>query len=81
MCDFNIKLHQSEDLFKKLEDSVLKNIDRILKKTFFRGWDQRHLQLPSPPRGPVAETWLGVMGGGGKPSPHFKPLAVAKVGK
>ena len=39
MCDFNIfKLHQNEDLFKKLEVSILKNMDRILKKTFFRGW-------------------------------------------
>ena len=39
MCDFNIfKLHQNEDLCKKLEDSILKNMDRILKKPFFRGW-------------------------------------------
>ena len=39
MCEFKIfKLHQSEDLCKKLEDSILKNIDGILKKTFFRGW-------------------------------------------
>ena len=39
MCDFNIfKLHQNEDLFKNLEVSILKNMDRILKKTFFRGW-------------------------------------------
>ena len=39
MCDFNIfKLHQNEDLLKKLEDSILKNMDRILEKPFFRGW-------------------------------------------
>ena len=38
MCDFNIfKLHQNEDLCKKLEDSILKNMDRILKKPVFRG--------------------------------------------
>ena len=38
MCDFNIfKLHQNEDLFKKLEISNLKNMDRILKKPVFRG--------------------------------------------
>ena len=39
MCEFIIfKLHQNEDLCKKLEVSILKNMDRILKKTFFRGW-------------------------------------------
>ena len=39
MCEFNIfKLHQNEDLCKKLEVSIIKNMDRILKKTFFRGW-------------------------------------------
>ena len=39
MCGLNIfKLHQNEDLYKKLEDSILKNMDRILKKPFFRGW-------------------------------------------
>ena len=38
MCDFNIfKLHQNEDLCKKLEDSILKNMDRILKKNIFQG--------------------------------------------
>ena len=38
MCEFNIfKLHQNEDLCKKLEDSILKNMDRILKKPVFRG--------------------------------------------
>ena len=38
MCEFNIfKLHQNEDLCKKLEVSILKNMDRILKKTVFRG--------------------------------------------
>ena len=38
MCEFNIfKMHQNEDLCKKLEDSIPKNMDRILKKPFFRG--------------------------------------------
>ena len=39
MCEFNIfKLHKNEDLCKKLEDPILKNMDKILKKPFFRGW-------------------------------------------
>ena len=39
MCELIIfKLHQNEDLCKKLEVSILKNMDRILKKPFFRGW-------------------------------------------
>ena len=39
MCDFNIfKLHQNEDLCKKLEVSILKNMNWILKKPFFMGW-------------------------------------------
>ena len=52
MCDFNIfKLHQNEDLCKKLEDSILKNIDGILKRTFLRGWYPQIYPLQGPSEG------------------------------
>ena len=49
MCEFIIfKLHQNEDLCKKLEVSILKNMDRILKKNIFQGVVPPDL----PPSGP-----------------------------
>ena len=52
MCEFIIfKLHQNEDLCKKLEDSILKNIDGILKRTFLRGWYPQIYPLQSPSEG------------------------------
>ena len=53
MCDFDIfKLHQNEDLCKKLEVSILKNMDRILKKPVFRGGGPPEL----PPSGGHTQT-------------------------
>ena len=49
MCDFNIfKLHQNEDLCKKLEVSILKNMGQDSQKSIFQGVVPPDL----PPSGP-----------------------------